>query len=145
MNQPKADIPLAMKHLTKGKDRPTMGIDARFALSECLRRRSDVRRRDPRAGSGAAVAADQQRRVRLALIDAYLGLSRRALVDAERVDQRSQAHSGHGRTIRPAAARGRRCVCQRDDPKKAADLINKALAANPNDKGRAAQLRSSCC
>src|SRR4030095_15377919 len=83
MNQPKADIPKAMEHLTKGKNSTSMGIDARFALSECLRRQSNVDGAI-RELEAALQSQPTNKRVRLALTAGYLGLQPPRTVDAER-------------------------------------------------------------
>ena len=131
MNQPKSDIPTAMKHLTRAKDSPSMGIDARFALSECLRRRSDVDGAI-RELESALQSSPQNRRVRLALIDAYLGLQPPRTVDAERAIR--DGKNIPGMADDPDLMQREVSIVAEKNPKQAADLINKVLAANPDDK-----------
>jgi tetratricopeptide (TPR) repeat protein len=131
MNQPKADIAKAMEHLTKGKSSPTMGIDARFALSECLRRQSNVDGAI-RELESALQSQPTNKRVRLALIAAYLGLQPPRTVDAERTIADGKRIPGMADD--PDLMQHEVTILASKDPKKAADLISKVLAANPNDK-----------
>ena len=131
MNQPKADIPLAMKHLTKGKDSPIMGIDARFALADCLRRQGNVDGAI-RELEAALQSQPTNKRIRLALIKEYLALDPQRTVDAERAINEGKRIPGMADD--PELMQHEVTIVSKKDPKKAADLINKVLAANPNDK-----------
>ena len=131
MNQPKADIPKAMEHLTKGKNSPSMGIDARFALSECLRRQSNVDGAI-RELEAALQSQPTNKRVRLALITAYLGLQPPRTVDAERTIKEGQRLPNMADD--PDYMQHEVTILANKDPKKAAELINKVLASNPDDK-----------
>jgi predicted negative regulator of RcsB-dependent stress response len=90
MNQPKPDTAEAIKEFTKGKDSPTMGVDSSFALAEAMRRRSDVDGAI-RELEGALQRQPTNKRVRLALIDAYLGLRPRARSTPSRAITRASA------------------------------------------------------
>src|ERR671913_1922169 len=120
-----------MEHLNKGKNSPSMGIDARFALSECLRRRSDVDGAI-RELEAALQAQPTNKRVRLALVDAYLGLQPPRTVDAERAINEGKRVPGMTDDI--DLMQREVSILSTKNPKQAADLINKVLAANPNDK-----------
>ena len=131
MNKPKGDLDEAMKHLTIGKDSPTMGIEARFAMADCMRRKSnpDAAIRELEA---ALSAQPTNRRVRLGLIDAYMSLQPPRWVDAERVIRDAYGMPGYV-TDSELLQREASMWAVRGEPKKAVDAIQKALTAEPDN------------
>jgi tetratricopeptide (TPR) repeat protein len=133
MNQPKADTLAAIEEFKKGKDSQTMGVDSSFALSECLSRRSDI------AGAvreleGALQRQPQNKRVRLALIDKYLGLTPPRTVDAERAITEGKRVPGMAEDV-DLMQREVSILASKGDSKKAAELINRVMTARPDDMG----------
>ena len=132
MSQPKADLPKAIEHLNKGKNSPSMGIDARFALADCLRRQNNIDGAI-RELESALQSQPANKRVRLALVDEYLALQPPRTVDAERAINEGKRMPGMAEDV-DLMQREVSILASRD-PKKAAELINKVLAANPDDQG----------
>jgi tetratricopeptide (TPR) repeat protein len=94
MKQPKADYTAAIDAFNKAKDSPTMGTEARFALSDCLRRLGNTEG-SLRELEGALSSQPGNMRVRLGLVDAYLNSVPPRWTDAERVINDAKALPGY--------------------------------------------------
>lgn len=131
MNQPKPDIDKAMGHLERGKDSPVVGTDSRFAMADCLRRKSDpdgaIRQLE-----AALKAQPMNKRVRLVLIDSYVQLQPPRWVDAERVMREAKELPGY-KPDSDILQREAAMYADRGDFKTSVDRVNEALTASPND------------
>ncbi|MEO6436029.1 MAG: tetratricopeptide repeat protein [Tepidisphaeraceae bacterium] len=131
MNQPKPDLDDAVKHLQLAKASPKMGIEARFALADCLRRR-DNQDAAIRELEEALKGQPNNRRVRTALIDAYASLVPARNNDALRLIREVKALPNY----QPDAEILRReanLLAAGGENKDAVDRITEALAASPDD------------
>ncbi|HYO10091.1 MAG TPA: tetratricopeptide repeat protein [Tepidisphaeraceae bacterium] len=130
--QPKPDLDAAIREFQLAKDSPTQGIEARFALAECMRRKGNAD-----AGIRELEEALAQQpgnyRVRIGLLDAYASLQPPRWVDSERVIGDAEKMPGYT----PKAdllQRKANMWSARNEPKKAMDAIRDAAALNPDNK-----------
>ncbi len=126
-----ADYDAAIAELTAGKDSPTMGTEDRFALADCMRQKGN-----PEGAmhelEGALSSQPGNARIRLALLDAYLGAQPPRWVDADRVIKDAKALPGYVPTA-DLLEREWQMWTSRGEPSKALAAIQEAHTANPGD------------
>ena len=131
MNQAKPDLAKAVEHLEKARKSATMGIEARFALAECLRRR-DNQDAAIRELEDALKGQPANRRVRIALIDAYTTLVPPRNNDATRLIREYKALPNY-QADPEFLKREANILAASGETKEAVDRINEALAVDPNN------------
>jgi tetratricopeptide (TPR) repeat protein len=131
MSQPKPDLRAAIEHLEKARASPTMGIEARFALADVLRRREN---QDAaiRELEDALKAQPSNRRVRIALIDAYGALIPPRTNDAQRLIREVKSLP-NWQADPEILRREANLLTVEGMYKEAVDRINEAVAAAPDD------------
>ena len=131
MRQPKGDINEAMRQFSQARDSAEVGIDARFALSECMRRRGDVDGAI-RELEGALQTAPASMRLRLALLDSYGSLNPPRWLDAERVIREAKNQADYTPDVE-LLRREAMMWAGRNEAPKAIAAIDEALAASPDE------------
>lgn len=133
VKQPNPDLNAALEELTKGKDSPTMGTEARFALADVQRKKNNPEGA-LRELESALSNQPGNMRIRLGLLDSYLNSQPPRWVDAERVIKDAKALPGYAPNP-DLLEREATMWMSRNDQAKALAAMQEARTMNPGDMG----------
>jgi tetratricopeptide (TPR) repeat protein len=137
MTQPRPDLDEAIRALTIACQSPTVGTESRFALADCMRRKSDP--------DGAIKQLEEalkqkpnDRRIRMALLDAYASLQPPRWIDEERVIREAEQMPGYQPDV-DLLQRSANMWSARGEFKLALEKITKAQELMPDNTSLARQ------
>jgi tetratricopeptide (TPR) repeat protein len=133
MSQPRPNLDEAVRALQVACQSPTVGTEARFALADCLRRKSDPDGAIKQL-EDALKDKPNDKRIRLALLDAYASLQPPRWVDEERVLREAEQMPGYQPDV-DLLTRSANMWSARGEYKVALEKITKAQDLTPDNTG----------
>src|SRR5439155_11503295 len=131
MAQPRQDLDAAIKEFEIGRNSQLVGVEARFARADCLKRQNSPDAAIKELEDGLK-QQPTNKRIRLALLDSYASVQPPRWVDHDRVIREATELPGY-EPDPDLLSREATSLTARQDFRTAVDRINKALELSPND------------